>query len=370
MANVLVIVSYRIFPTHMGGQKAVALLCRHLQAYHHIELAVSVDNASPVEVFPVRKMLFNNKRIARNICRINALRKIVQQNKIDCIIAEHSYTGWIAWLLRKITGTPFIIHSHNNEASRFRQMGKRNWMLYSSYEKWIHQKANFNFFITEEDLTTANRHYLLDPLKSAVIPYGIEENKIIDNAKERLAESFGVSASYLLYFNGTLDYAPNSEAVEMIIKEINPRLMQRGIDFKIIISGKRLLSSFQQQVERMSTICFLGFAPDTTLLYQACTLFINPVTNNSGIKTKVVEALSQHCTVVSTRSGATGIPNYLCADKLFVSEDRHWDGFVDNIMNCLHMPPRETPVAFFNYFQWEKVAAKAALHIDNIVKNA
>jgi glycosyltransferase involved in cell wall biosynthesis len=249
-------------------------------------------------------------------------------------------------------------------------MGKQGWRFYRIYEKWIHRKADFNFFITEEDHSGANRQYSLDPLKSAVIPYGIENNKIIENAKKRLAESLGVSGSYLLYFNGTLDYAPNTEAVEKIINEINPRLLVRGIDFKIIISGKRLHASLQNKVGRISTICYLGFAQETALLYQGCTLFINPVTNDSGVKTKVVEALSQHCTVVSTRSGATGIPNHLSAGKLLVSENRDWDGFVENIINCLQMPPRETPPQFFKYFQWESVAGKAAQHINNVIRNA
>jgi hypothetical protein len=60
-------------------------------------------------------------------------------------MAEHSYAGWIALLLKRSNHVPFIIHSHNLEAIRFRHMQRWWWKGYYHYERWIHQKADCNF---------------------------------------------------------------------------------------------------------------------------------------------------------------------------------------------------------------------------------
>ena len=146
MATLLVIVSYKVFPAQMGGQKGIVHFYEHLKQHHAIRLVVSSDNEEPPTSYPVDRILFTHPRIVLNILRIGTLRKMIRKYGIDAIIAEHSYTGWMAWLLKKWTGIPFIIHSHNIETSRFRQMGRRGWEVYQRYERWIHRKADFSFF--------------------------------------------------------------------------------------------------------------------------------------------------------------------------------------------------------------------------------
>ena len=147
MANVLGLVSFRVFPSEMGGQKGVTLFYQHLAAHHRIVLACSENNETSgqqhAKTFPA---LHHNRKIYLNIFRVKQLSEIVKQEKIDCIIAEHSFTGWMAWWLARRNHLPFIIHSHNIEALRFRQMNRRWWKLYLAYEKWIHRQAHFSFF--------------------------------------------------------------------------------------------------------------------------------------------------------------------------------------------------------------------------------
>jgi len=64
---------------------------------------------------------------------------------VDIILIEHSYLGWLGILLRALTGKPFVIHSHNIEAQRFKIAGKFWWKLYEQYERFVHAKANHVF---------------------------------------------------------------------------------------------------------------------------------------------------------------------------------------------------------------------------------
>ncbi|MDQ3276728.1 MAG: glycosyltransferase, partial [Bacteroidota bacterium] len=259
--------SYKIFPAHMGGQKGIAHFYEHLQQHHSIRMVVSNDNATGSTGYPVEPILFANHRMGWNLLRLGKLRKIIKKHRVDAIIAEHSYTGWIGWLLKKWTGVPFMIHSHNIEASRFRQMGKRVWKAYLNYERWIHRKGDFSFFKTEEEKSFALRSFSLPPAKCAVIPYGIKKIRRVANAEQELRQQYGIKNRYIFYFNGTLDYAPNQQAVERLIDNINPQLKKAGIDFIILISGKHLPSLLCKKIETAETIRYLQFVKDVDLLY-------------------------------------------------------------------------------------------------------
>ncbi|RYZ28816.1 MAG: hypothetical protein EOO10_08255, partial [Chitinophagaceae bacterium] len=198
MANILVLVSYNVFPAKMGGQKAVVNLYKHLSEHHKIHFVVSSDNGFAND-YSVERILFPHGRMLWNIFRLRRLKNCCRKLKIDLIIAEHSYTGWLAYLLKKITGIPFLIRSHNIEASRFRQMKRRLWRLYGAYEKLIHQKADFHFFISEEDKATAIQKFALSPAKCETIPYGITRSKEMIAAGKQLAEKFGIRTTNVFY---------------------------------------------------------------------------------------------------------------------------------------------------------------------------
>jgi len=362
--KVLALVSFKIFPPHMGGQKGVALFYRYLQEFVEVEMAASNDNTETIEAsFPVHLMLFPNKKMARNYGVLPALRKLVHEKRIGCIIAEHSYTGWMGWLLRKRTGIPFIIHSHNLESYRFRLMERKWWRGYLRYEKWIHRQADHNFFISEEDRALAMQNFGLQAARCSVIPYGVEPVQPISGARERLHAALDCRSLYIFHFNGTLDYEPNIEAVELLLGEVNPRLLRSGIDYTIYISGKRLPQELQERIAASERMVYLDFFPDIELMYQGADVFLNPVLNDSGIKTKVVEALANHCTVVSTAAGAAGIPPPAYGQKMLIAADRDWENFTASIARAMELREAATPAAFFEYFSWAGIAARAARHI-------
>jgi glycosyltransferase involved in cell wall biosynthesis len=370
MARLLVIVSYKVFPAQMGGQKGIVHFYDHLKLQHAIRLAVSGDNEELPNSYPVDRILFTHSRMALNILRISAMRKMIRTYRINAIIAEHSYTGWMAWLLKKWTGIPFIIHSHNIECSRFRQMGRRGWKAYQHYEKWIHRKADFSFFKTEEEKQFALKAFSLSASRCDVIPYGVNRVKKVANANQKLRQKYGIRARYIFYFNGTLDYLPNQVAVEHIVNDINPLLQEAGIDYIFLISGKGLSPILQQAIQQANNLCYIGFAEDLELVYQGACLFLNPVINNSGVKTKLVEALANNCTVVSTESGATGIPKDLCGQKLVTTEDGNWHAFTNAILDMMAQAGTNVTDEFLTYFSWSNIAQKAARQIQVTINHA
>jgi len=357
---VLGLVSFRVFPTHMGGQKGVALFYAHLKNELPVILAVSKDNrdSGGLESHP---LLYPNKIMYRNLFCIRALKVLIRSKNIQVVVAEHSYTGWLAWLLHK----PFIIHSHNIESGRFRYMHKWWWKLYRAYEGWIHRKADHNFFISEEDRTLAVEEFHVAKARSTVITYGIKE-PVLHPDKLLLRKELNLDTySWIFLFNGTMDYTPNYQAVETLINHIDPLLRQKLEDYRIVITGNRAPKDLIVKMSANENILYLGYVKDIDQYYQAADLFLNPVSNNTGVKTKLIEAIANNCTAVSVTSGASGIRRDLCGDKLVCVTDNDWKQFVSAIVQAMSARA-DTQAGFYDYYSWKNIAARAAEKINEL----
>jgi len=366
MAKVLGLVSFRIYPTHMGGQKGVANFYESLQHHADVMLALSRDNVDSNRL-PMKKLLYPNKRIYRNIWEIRKLRELVSQFQPDVLIAEHSYTGWLAWMLHRKTGLPFIIHSHNIESRRFQKMNRPWWRLYQVYEGWIHRKADHSFFISDEDREHAIQHFHLEPSACSVITYGVQ-SRPEPGGRDDWKRQLGLDPQMkLLLFNGTLDYEPNYEAVITLIEKVEPLLRKRLHNFGILVTGNRAPRELAEKMLQAANLQYSGYVEDVNAVYRAADVFINPVANDTGVKTKLIEALANHCTTVSTAAGAAGLRRDLCGQKLSLTPDGNWEAFAEAITNALNEPPSPTPQAFFDYYLWDNIAGRAAKKIAEVM---
>ncbi len=369
------LVSYKIFPPEMGGQKGIAFFYQYLEKLIPVSLLTIEENEATgflnAPIIPILGK--SNKWRYINPFLFFRISSFIKKEKITHLIFEHPYYGWLAFLLKYFTSIKIIIHSHNIESLRFKSTGKCWWSILWYYEKLTHRLADHNFFITDEDRKYAIQKLGLLPDKCLTITYGFETShapsqdlkiqaKNIIKAKHGIAENENI-----ILFNGTLDYKPNLEALQVILKAINPRLMSAGYKYKIIICGKNLPASLNElQDYKEQNIIYAGFVEDINQYFLATEIFINPVNDGGGIKTKLVEALGFNVSVVSTRSGAIGIPLAIVADKLMVVEDNDWEGFANKILQI--KPDTPIPDEFFKHFYWGNIAEKAALFLKQIKK--
>jgi glycosyltransferase involved in cell wall biosynthesis len=294
------------------------------------------------------------------------IRKLIREKKITHLILEHPYYGWLGLLLKYFCGVKLIIHSHNIENQRFKSFGKPWWRIMWWYEKWISGMSDFCFFISEEDQLYAQKEFGITPVKTAVITYGIDtlqapsadEKKL---AKINLQKRHQIkSDEKILLFNGTLSYGPNLNAIYNILDKINPLLLKKtGFHYKIIICGSGLptalndLKDYQQQ-----HIIFAGFVNDIREYFLGADLFINPVTDGGGIKTKLVESIACNLDVVSTENGAFGVRKSISDGLLCIVPDTDWEKFTDEIVN--KSKANANLSGFFDFFNWAQITRKAA----------
>jgi glycosyltransferase involved in cell wall biosynthesis len=372
MANVLSIVTYKIFPPKLGGQKGIALFNEYFSKHENLFCFTIKDNDPSLAPYKVFNLMGNHQLRYINIFNFGLIKKVVRENDITHIICEHPYYGWMVLLLKYFCNVKVIIHSHNIEAERFRTVKKWWWKILWHYEKWIHNKADFTFCITEQDRNYFYKNYGISYKKSTVITYGISWNSLptIEErqvAKNILHKKYSLHAETKLFlFNGTLDYEPNLNAVKNIVEKINPLFIQKNISYKIIICGKGLPAEMNELKDYTGqNIIYAGFVDDISIYFKGTDVFINPVTDGGGIKTKLVEALGYNMTAVSTFNGAIGVDENICNGKLLLSENHNWQSFADEMVKAGQIR-QSISSEFFDQFYWENIASKAAGVIRNL----
>ena len=370
MANVLCMVSYKIFPARFGGQKGIAQFYEHLSRYEHLTCLTVRSNDPAAAPYDVLNRMGDGPLRYINIFYFFVCRKLVRRRGITCVIIEHPYLGWLALLLKRFCRVKLIVHSHNIEAERFKSTGKWWWRIMRLYEQYVHRHADFTFCKTDHDRNYFIQRYQVAPDRVAVITFGIPEEqppaatRRLQARRELLVKHALPEETVLYLFNGALDYAPNLEAVLHIVEDINPLLISKPLVYRILICGKGLppsLDGLKKYADR--NILHAGFVDDIGLYLDGTDVFINPVTEGGGIKTKLVEALAHDLNAVSTVNGAQGIDPALCGDKLVLSGNDDWPTFSDHMYRMAGLKST-IPPGFFRHFNWDHIAKTAAAIID------
>ncbi len=366
MANVLSVVSYKIFPAKLGGQKGIALFNKYFSVYHTFFLVTIKANDPSFADYKVMNILSNSKLRYVNPFYFFTIRKIIRSHKITHVIIEHPYYGWLGVLIKWFCGIKLVVHSHNIEALRFKSLHKWWWGILWNYERYVLRKADITFCITEEDRQYMITRFRIKPERLTVITYGIEWNKPPSKderveAKKTLQQKHFIKEDEVIYlFNGTLDYQPNLDALKNILDSINPIYLAKGRPYRIIICGKNLPEELQELSGYTDkNIIYAGFVDDISIYFKGSDVFVNPVSDGGGIKTKLVEALGYNLNVVSTTNGAIGVNPACCNGKLLITPDGNWEEFAKAMINAISISHDITP-EFFETFYWENIAKKAA----------
>ncbi|HEV7571070.1 MAG TPA: glycosyltransferase family 4 protein [Thermoanaerobaculia bacterium] len=105
-------------------------------------------------------------------------------------------------------------------------------------------------------------------------------------------------------FIGSLDFRPNQEAVEWIVDELWPRVIERAPEARLTIAGSSAPEWLQR---RLSNIDFRGTVDDAMAFMKTMSVMIAPLFAGGGMRIKVLEAMALGKPVVATKLGAGGL---------------------------------------------------------------
>jgi glycosyltransferase involved in cell wall biosynthesis len=219
----------------------------------------------------------------------------------------------------------------------------------------------------------AREHFGVTAAQCMVIPFGLSR-ETIPTEKEKLLAAKLIRQKYdiapdekILLFSGTLDYAPNANALALIVDTLIPMLASMtDRPFRVIACGRILDPSYRGLLElNHDHYTYAGLVENLHPYLLAADVFLNPVSEGGGIKVKTMEALSYNLPVVSTSHSARGINMSLTGTRLRVAPDENWEAFCRLILEALD-DRSSTPEAFFRQYYWPSVIRPLAEKIETL----
>ncbi len=109
-------------------------------------------------------------------------------------------------------------------------------------------------------------------------------------------------------FLGLLTQPHNEDGLRSFLTETWPALLQRRPDACLRVIGRHPRPALREVAERAGgSVVLEGFVPDLDAALGGAAALVNPLRFGTGVKIKVIEALSRGLPVVSTAVGADGI---------------------------------------------------------------
>jgi len=348
----------------MGGQKGIAIFCKYLGEQNELTAVSVKDNdVSLAENYEMMPLFTQKRKRYLNPFYAESIRKIIKQKKIKNVITEHPYMAWMGYYLKKTLGVKWFVHTHNIEYERFRTIGKWWYSGLKVYETILYKNADKVFFKTNEDIQFAIAKKMVKKENAVLVPFGIEIDKIPEDRDEQKKKIYAQhnipEDATLLFFNGALDYKPNTDALLFILNEINPLLLkQQSFNYRILICGRGLPPSFDElKLYQDKNIVYAGFVEDVYAYFKAADIFLNPVVTGGGVKTKIVEAMGYGTTVISCVSGAAGIEISACDNKIKIVTDNDAGAFIKEVLLCKD-ESINTPQSYYDYYSWRNIIKK------------
>lgn len=120
-----------------------------------------------------------------------------------------------------------------------------------------------------------------------------------------------------VYHIGSLEWMPNVEAVDWFIQDVWSLLRQKNKRLAFYVAGKGMTSAYQaQQIDGVHMIGEVTSAPS---FIQDKAITVVPLKSGSGIRLKILEAMSAGKVVVSTTIGAQGI-KYVDGENILIAD--------------------------------------------------
>lgn len=237
-----------------------------------------------------------------------ALRQI-DWSMFDVVQIAHSH---MAAIVRRVSiPIPIIVDWHNVYTEYYRRTASttQNWNgrfvlaleqnRMRRHEQWVLKHTSRAVAVSSTD--ELHIRTLWPDAKTAVVPNGVDCEYFNDPMPAN-------HSADRLIFTGTMDYAPNTEAVLFFSEQVLPIIWRSKPAVQFYVVGKNPNGQVCALAERFpGKIVVTGAVDDVRPFLQDAAIAVVPLLNGSGTRLKILEAMAMQKAVVSTSVGAEGL---------------------------------------------------------------
>jgi glycosyltransferase involved in cell wall biosynthesis len=137
--------------------------------------------------------------------------------------------------------------------------------------------------------------------------------------------------STVLLFTGSITYGPNARGVSFFATEVMPLVTKVVLDAELVVTGQLPLEVPADLTHRR--VRFTGLLDSLEDIYRSSGLFVVPLLEGHGTRTKILEAMAHGIPVVSTSKGAEGL-DVVDGQHLIIADDP--PRFADAVVRLLN----------------------------------
>lgn len=204
-------------------------------------------------------------------------------------------------------------------------VSKIKLILYKFLERRIYKKANIVNFVSSIDEKYTNQKLKVN--NTTTIPNGVEINP----------QDYSKRDESTLLFVGNFSNISNALSLKYFIEEIWPSIHEADSDIILKVVGPNLIQKYN-----VDGVEIVGYVDDVIEYYRKCTVFIAPLISGSGIKNKVLEAMSLGIPVISSSIGLDGIEVRKEIDVIEANSLNEW---IASIIYLIHNPSKRAELA-------------------------
>ncbi len=262
----------------------------------------------------------------------NRLKEILHKNSFDIILLEGLFLCPYFDIIKERSDAKILLRAHNIESDIWKGLAKQSANLFKKWYLNILQKKLFNYerkivkkmdgiiCISEKDTNWMKKQNLKEVI---TIPFGINsENKTISPLKKNT-----------IFHIGSMDWISNQEGIRWFVDKVFPIIKKKKGNAILHLAGRSMPKSFCDIAEKNIVIdSEIENAKDYMKKHN---LMIVPIWSGSGIRIKILEAMSLGKTIISTTIGASGI-KYINKKDILIA-DNELD-FAKKIIWCFKNP--------------------------------
>lgn len=266
----------------------------------------------------------------------NKLNSLLRQENFDIVQFEGLYaTPFLETVLSVVPRSSLVLRQHNVEYEIWQRLSVqtsnpvKKWYLNylaKGLEKWeraMLKNIPVILAITQSD---ARKFREISPEASVLYyPAGFTIPDPEDTKPEELS----------LYHIGSMEWMPNIEGVKWFCREILPGVLEKYPEARLHLAGKGLDKTGSEF--RYRGVVNHGEVENAIDFHSKYQIMIVPLKSGSGLRMKILESMALKKTVISTSTGAEGIPGNPGMHLLLANTQKEW---VEKICFCFENPEK------------------------------